>query len=64
MDISKPNFRNFQEENRLLVNIADTRAESVEVLARVRRLESAIKLLDPDFTSAINPNTYLSVGRR
>ena len=63
MGISRPNFRNFYEESRLLDKISSSRIETTDALDRVRALEHTIKRLEPGFTSAITPNHYVRVGR-
>jgi hypothetical protein len=65
LNISQPNFRNFNLEAYLDDNIRTAGIKIEDALIKVRNLESNIKILEPKFSSSITCNTieYLNMFR-
>jgi hypothetical protein len=59
MRISEPNYRNFTLEESLMDNIQRSRSEMYESMDKIRKLEKAIRKLDPDYTSIFPGQTKL-----
>jgi hypothetical protein len=58
MKISRPDFRNVNEEIHYRDQIQNSRVLMTESLNKIRYLENLIKTFEPDFKSAINYSSY------
>jgi hypothetical protein len=63
MKVSRHNYRNFSYEQDLATQLESFRIEIKESLLKVRELETAIKVKEPHFRSAISINNYLRIAR-
>ena len=60
-DISRPDFRNFSQEDIYYNKITNTKIEMANRVENIRDLEAAIKKIDVGFKSIVDYSTYSNI---